>query len=181
MGRFGPCRLLWILCRRRGRGIHRCGHRFVRQRERVAQTRQVQEKPGSSESPALLGGHTNAGDAVTVSVDTVAGEPAKVTGARTGVRTGAGPTGIPVGVDHEVSVDGILKRVGKIGVASDVVFGIDRDEIFAGKGRIRNNHAQMFYAEGTGGGLSWWLICSGRCLRRVATPASSSCPGLNPN
>ena len=58
---------------REGEGIYTFGHRFVRVWESAAQTRQAQEEAGSSSSPSLLSGHTNAGDTVTVSVDTVMG------------------------------------------------------------------------------------------------------------
>ena len=119
-----------------GEGIHRFSHRFVRGRESAVQTRQVQEEAGSSESPSLLSGHINVGDTVTVSVDTIAGvsEPRLLTLAR-GFVLELGPTGVVVGVDHEVSVDGILKRVGKIRVTGDMAFlGIDRNEMFAGMG-----------------------------------------------
>ena len=167
-----------------GEGIHRFTHRFVRRRESAPKIGQAQEEAESSEPPSLLSGHINAGDAVTVSVDTVAGvsEPRLLALAR-GFVLELGPTGVVVGVDHEVSVDGILKRVGKMGMAGEVVFRIDRDEMFAGMGRIRDNLAQMFYAEGDKRRLE--LVVD---LRRpvfeegVATPSvSSSCTGLNPN
>ena len=49
-------------------GIHRFSHCLVRGRESVVQTRQVQKEARSSESS----GHVKAGDAVTVSFDTIA-------------------------------------------------------------------------------------------------------------
>ena len=165
-----------------GEGIHRFTHRFVRRRESAVR---VQEGAGSSESPSLLSGHINAGDAVAVSVDTVAGvsEPRLLALAR-GFVLELGPTGVVVGVDHEVSVDGILK---KMGVAGEVVFRVDRDEMFSGMGRIRDNLAQMFYAEGDRRRLELVVdlrrpVFEEGVVAPTLTPsASSSGTGLNPN
>ena len=75
MGSFGPRRSLVDLMRKeKGKeGFHMSSHRFLWQMESATQTRQVQEEAASSESPSLLSGHTNAGDAMTVSLDTIAG------------------------------------------------------------------------------------------------------------
>ena len=63
------------------------------------------------------------------------------------------PDGVVLGVDHELDEDLILDRLrgrpGREGIAAlddCVVFRIDKDEMFGGMARIRDNLAQLFYA-----------------------------------
>ncbi|GLB41287.1 putative DNA replication factor Dna2 [Lyophyllum shimeji] len=112
-----------------GNKIHNFSYRFIRQ--------SVQ-----GESASLLNGHINAGDAITVSV-----EPNLLALAR-GFVTELTPTEVVVGVDHKVCVDSIAKRLTKSSPGSSVIFRIDKDELFGGMGRIRDNLAQLFYADG---------------------------------
>ncbi|PIL27261.1 hypothetical protein GSI_10406 [Ganoderma sinense ZZ0214-1] len=112
--------------------IHRLTYRFVK------------TKSGGA---SLLSGHTGVGDAVVVSV-----EPALLALAR-GFVVDLTPDGVVLGVDHELDEDLILDRLrgrpGREGLAhydDTVVFRIDKDEMFGGMARIRDNLAQLFYA-----------------------------------
>ncbi|KZT21167.1 Dna2-domain-containing protein [Neolentinus lepideus HHB14362 ss-1] len=119
--------------------IHQHTYRFVRKSEK--------------ETTSLLNGHMSHGDAVTISV-----EPDLLALTR-GFITELTPTEVVVGVDHDLNVDTILSQTkapgrvcdpfgSAVGVDDRVVFRIDRDELFSGMGRIRDNLAQMFYVDG---------------------------------
>ena len=112
--------------------IHRLTYRFVK------------AKFGGA---SLLSGHTGVGDAVVVSV-----EPGLLALAR-GFVVDLTPEAVVLGVDHELDEDLILDRLrgrpGREGLEHDydsVVFRIDKDEMFGGMARIRDNLAQLFYA-----------------------------------
>ncbi|RDB29779.1 DNA replication ATP-dependent helicase/nuclease dna2 [Hypsizygus marmoreus] len=112
--------------------IHRFTYRFVR-----IQT--------NGTTPSLLNGHINIGDAVTVSV-----EPGLLALAR-GFIIDLMPTDVVIGVDHKLCTDSIAKRLARgasSSPSSEIVFRIDKDELFGGMGRIRDNLAQLFYADG---------------------------------
>lgn len=102
-------------------------------------------KTGSNRS-SLLSGHMSVGDAVTVSV-----EPDLLALAR-GFIVALSPQDVVLGVDHVVNPKKIGARNGC--APSSIVFRIDRDELFAGMGRIRDNLAQLFYADGDAKRLS---------------------------
>ncbi|KAH8096830.1 Dna2-domain-containing protein [Cristinia sonorae] len=89
---------------------------------------------------SLLSGHMSLGDAITVSV-----EPDLLALAR-GFIVGLTPKEVILGVDHVLD----LKKIGirKACPASSVVFRIDKDELFGGMARVRENLARLFYAEG---------------------------------
>ncbi|KAF9804281.1 hypothetical protein IEO21_09435 [Rhodonia placenta] len=110
--------------------IHRFTYRFVKNIHTTA--------------ASLLNGHMSCGDAITVSV-----EPNLLAMAR-GFIVDLTPEGVVVGVDHEINLDAI--RVLTNGRRSihdpSVVFRIDKDELFGGMGRIRDNLAQLFYVNG---------------------------------
>ncbi|PBK88865.1 Dna2-domain-containing protein [Armillaria gallica] len=94
-------------------------------------------------SSSLLSGFLNAGDPVTISV-----EPHLLALAR-GFILELTPTDVIVGVDHDLSSRSIRDRLSAFGSASsDIIFRIDRDELFGGMGRIRENLAQLFYLGG---------------------------------
>ncbi|KAF6760438.1 AAA domain-containing protein [Ephemerocybe angulata] len=102
---------------------------------------------GSSESDQrnLLNGHLNVGDPITVSV-----EPHLLAFAQ-GFITDLTPVAVKLGIDHKVDLEWIRARMRKDDpqfVAGEVVFRIDKDELFGGMGRMRNNLAQLFYANG---------------------------------
>lgn len=112
--------------------LHRYTYRFVRGND------------ASSQSQSLLNGHMSVGDAITVSVD-----PELLALAR-GLIVDLTPQQVVVGIDHELNVEKIAARLqvlrkfrGRIWP----VFRIDRDEN-SGMGRIRDNLAQLFYADG---------------------------------
>ncbi|KDQ55464.1 hypothetical protein JAAARDRAFT_133813 [Jaapia argillacea MUCL 33604] len=125
---------------RRESKIHQFTYRFVRRR--------------GGEEGSLLNGHMSCGDAINVSV-----EPDLLALAR-GFIVELTPTEVVVGVDHEIRLEMIRKRVGLWDEGDDIfgggrgkgggelVFRIDKDEMFAGMGRIRDNLAHLFYAQG---------------------------------
>jgi DNA replication ATP-dependent helicase Dna2 len=104
--------------------------------------------PSSSSVRSLLSSHLNTGDAITVSV-----EPGLLALAR-GFILNLTPEELVLGVDHMLDPDAIRERLGdKVGKYSastkeEVIFRIDKDELFGGMARVRNNLAQLFYAEG---------------------------------
>jgi DNA replication ATP-dependent helicase Dna2 len=94
---------------------------------------------------SLLNGQLHSGDAITVSV-----EPALIALAR-GFILDLTPSEIVLGVDHELCTESISARLAVLQRShrsSQVIFRIDKDELFSGLGRIRNNLAHLFYAEG---------------------------------
>ncbi|KAG6911010.1 hypothetical protein DXG01_005425 [Tephrocybe rancida] len=108
--------------------IHRFTYRFTRR---------------SNEAESLLNGHINIGDAITVSV-----EPTLLALAR-GFIISLTQTEVVLGVDHKLTIESILKRLPATSTrGSPVIFRIDKDELFAAMGRVRDNLAQLFYAEG---------------------------------
>ncbi|KAJ7672725.1 DNA replication factor Dna2-domain-containing protein [Mycena rosella] len=95
---------------------------------------------------SLLSGHINVGDPITVSV-----EPDLLALAR-GFILDLTKSSVVVGVDHELSLETIATRLsrfrGGVGSTSSPVFRVDKDELYGGMGRMRNNLAQLFYADG---------------------------------
>ena len=108
----------------------------------------------SSSARSLLNGHLNTGDAITVSV-----EPGLLALAR-GFILNLTPDEVVLGVDHVLDLDAIRGRLGRDKVQThsasvkkdigeeEVIFRIDKDELFGGMARVRNNLAQLFYADG---------------------------------
>ncbi|OJT15542.1 DNA replication ATP-dependent helicase/nuclease DNA2 [Trametes pubescens] len=109
--------------------IHRLTYRFT--------------KTGAG-GASLLNGHMVIGDAVTVSV-----EPELLALTR-GFIVELAPDSVVIGADHELDEDLIADRLRTIrgSFMGQVVFRIDKDELFGGMGRIRDNLAQLFYASG---------------------------------
>lgn len=94
---------------------------------------------------SLLNGHMSCGDAITVSV-----EPELVALAR-GFIVELTPDALVLGLDHELNIDTVSSRLkARRGSAwsPPVIFRIDKDELFGGMGRIRDNLAHLFYAGG---------------------------------
>ncbi|KAI6043523.1 Dna2-domain-containing protein [Pisolithus marmoratus] len=115
--------------------IHRHTYRFVRAREGLA----------AEDYPSLLNGHMTFGDAISVSV-----EPDLLALAR-GFILHLSPTDVVIGVDHELSVMKIASRLRALRKTKGRItplFRIDKDELISGLGRIRDNLAHLFYAEG---------------------------------
>ncbi|TFK37115.1 DNA replication factor Dna2-domain-containing protein [Crucibulum laeve] len=92
------------------------------------------------EDNSLLHGHMAQGDPITVSV-----EPHLLALTR-GFVLELTPSEVIVGVDHSLSLDVIKARIGSD--TQRVIFRLDKDELFGGMGRIRDNLAHLFYAEG---------------------------------
>lgn len=114
--------------------IHRFTYKFVKARA-----------AGVTASVSLLNGQLHPGDAITVSV-----EPGLLALAR-GFILDLSLTEIVLGVDHELCAKKISEHLSMLDHSSrakQVIFRIDRDELFSGLGRIRDNLAQLFYAEG---------------------------------
>ncbi|TBU22348.1 Dna2-domain-containing protein [Dichomitus squalens] len=107
--------------------IHRLTYRFVK---------------AKSGGVSLLSGHMGIGDAVVVSV-----EPGLLALAR-GFVIELAPESVVLGVDHELDEEMIMDRLRgrREGFVDKVVFRIDKDEMFGGMARIRDNLAQLFYA-----------------------------------
>ncbi|KAI6145369.1 Dna2-domain-containing protein [Pisolithus tinctorius] len=115
--------------------IHRHTYRFVRARDGLA----------AEDYPSLLNGHMTFGDAISISV-----EPELLALAR-GFILHLSPTEVVVGVDHELSIMKITSRLRALRKTKGRItplFRIDKDELVSGLGRIRDNLAHLFYAEG---------------------------------
>ncbi|KAI0654950.1 Dna2-domain-containing protein [Cubamyces menziesii] len=114
--------------------IHRSTYRFVK---------------SLSGSTSLLSGHMSVGDAVTISV-----EPELLAFSR-GFIVELSPDAVVVGVDHELDEELIVDRLhSRRGTFMDrIIYRIDKDELFGGMARMRDNLAQLFYA----GSDSRWL------------------------
>ncbi|KDR70214.1 hypothetical protein GALMADRAFT_76567, partial [Galerina marginata CBS 339.88] len=113
-----------------------------------------------SKTWSLLNGHLGVGDAITVSV-----EPRLLALAR-GYILELSPERVVVGVDHVLDVGALKARVrteipqsqsysqdlnsnsNSNSNDEELVFRIDKDELFGGMARVRNNLAQLFYADG---------------------------------
>ncbi|KAM6495129.1 Dna2 domain containing protein [Amanita muscaria] len=113
-------------------GIHRKTYRFKR---------------SWTQYGSLLNGHINVGDPITISI-----EPRLLALAR-GFVLKLTATDIVVGVDHDLSLDSVKAKLAHAGDddPKHIIFRIDKDEMSSGMGRIRNNIAQLFYADDEGG------------------------------
>jgi DNA replication ATP-dependent helicase Dna2 len=109
--------------------IHQFTYRFVKASSKTVNV-----------EDSLLNGHMSVGDAVTVSV-----EPNLLALAR-GFILALRPEEVVLGVDHSLNVPALALRLGTS--EGQVVFRIDKDELFAGMGRIRANLANLFYVHG---------------------------------
>ncbi|THU76580.1 Dna2-domain-containing protein [Dendrothele bispora CBS 962.96] len=103
--------------------------------------------PRTATSSSFLNGSLDVNDPITVSV-----EP-HFLGLARGFITQLTPTEVVVGVDHDLSLDRIRKRMDAFDSPSSsfnvpILFRIDREELHSGMGRIRDNLARLFYASG---------------------------------
>lgn len=113
--------------------IHRATYRFVKKSGCRA----------GSIQRSLLNGHMSCGDAVMVSV-----EPHLLAIAR-GFIVHLTPHEVILGLDHALKSEVITDRLrARVDSQGDIIFRIDKDELFGGMGRIRDNLAQLFYASG---------------------------------
>ncbi|KAJ2918121.1 hypothetical protein MD484_g2295, partial [Candolleomyces efflorescens] len=130
--------------------VYKFSYTFVKSKAFAAPSSSRSSDDGS-EARSLLNGHLNVGDPVTLSV-----EPHLLAFAQ-GYITHLTPDKVRLGVDHPVDLARIRARLQKDVVIEDnddgeadeeVIFRIDKDELFGGMGRMRNNLAQLFYANG---------------------------------
>ncbi|KAF8347385.1 DNA replication factor Dna2-domain-containing protein [Amanita rubescens] len=122
--------------------IHKQTYRFTRSpTHRIATEFSV--------NPSLLNGHINVGDAVTISV-----EPHLLALAR-GYVLKLTATSVVIGVDHDLSPGSIKAKLSYTSGYQDdneaLIFRIDRDELFGGMSRMRNNLAHLFYVDNEDG------------------------------
>ena len=131
--------------------IHRYTYTFRRSTESALP---LSSQPSSSaqlnQAQSLLNGHLNVGDPITVSA-----EP--LLALARGYILELTPSEVVVGVDHVLDLNAIQSRLNRGPSASEsqpfsgndgVIFRIDKDELFGGMARVRNNLAQLFYADG---------------------------------
>lgn len=114
----------------------------------------TQDAESSTQQPSssLLNGHLSVGDAITLSV-----EPYLLALVQ-GFIVDLAPESVTVGVDHIVDLEAVRERVQvlrrRYGVEEgeeedeEVIFRIDKDELFGGMARMRNNLAQLFFVDG---------------------------------
>jgi DNA replication ATP-dependent helicase Dna2 len=132
--------------------IHRFTYRFVRSSQPQYRTQRQTQLPsvGKEEAGSLLNGQISVGEGITLSV-----EPDLLALAR-GFVTDLSPTAVVVGVDHALDLERIGWRLAtrqpKVSTSpqkdEEIIFRIDKDDLHGGMARIRDNLAQMFYAEG---------------------------------
>ena len=91
---------------------------------------------------SLLNGHISVHDAITVSI-----EPDLLALAR-GFVLELNPDGIVVGVDHDLSLKNVRIRRPRLPCDGSLAFRIDKDELFGGMARIRENLVQLFHPDG---------------------------------
>ncbi|KDQ12346.1 hypothetical protein BOTBODRAFT_422259 [Botryobasidium botryosum FD-172 SS1] len=125
----------------------------------------------------LLNGQITEGDPVSVSI-----EPDLLALAR-GFVIKLTPHYVTVGVDHEVKVESTLARMQSASQhTGPTIFRIDKDELAGAMGKIRNNLARLFYADGDSKRLSLVVDLTppvfdeSDVLEGVALP-----PAFNPN
>lgn len=92
---------------------------------------------------SLLSGFINVGDPINVSV-----EPHLLAISR-GFVLELSPDAVVIGIDHELSKETLHNRLSGFGTPPpEILFRLDKDELFGGLSRIRENLAIMFYADG---------------------------------
>ncbi|KAJ8085344.1 DNA replication endonuclease-helicase Dna2 [Marasmius tenuissimus] len=105
-------------------------------------TYRFKRAPSSLLSTSLLNGLLDVNDAVTISV-----EPNLIALAH-GFILALTPTEVVVGVDHDLSLEHIRSRPNISSSSEPIIYRIDRDDLHGGMARIRDNLAQIFYADG---------------------------------
>ena len=169
--------------------IHRYTYSFIRSGRWTAPfPSSPTQSPASKQS--LLNGHLNTGDPITVSI-----EPNLLALAR-GYILELNPEEVVIGVDHVLDESSLKERVQQTRSTDDnadnseLVFRIDKDELFGSMARVRSNLAQLFYAGGDAKRLSLVVdlrkpIFSAPTPPFVVTPTNPSTPPhlahLNPS
>ena len=122
--------------------IHRYTYTFARSTKWTASSSSASKSGIPAQS--LLSGHLNVGDPITVSA-----EP--LLALARGFILELTPSEVVLGVDHALDIESIrakLRTTSSAPKVADVVFRIDKDELFGGMARIRSNLAQLFYVDG---------------------------------
>ncbi|KAG7095095.1 hypothetical protein E1B28_005882 [Marasmius oreades] len=117
-------------------------HSGARERKIHTYTYRFHRAPGSPRSTSFLNGLLDANDPVTVSV-----EPNLVALAH-GYILSLTTTEVIIGVDHDLSLEHIRSRLKVTDPNQTIIYRIDRDDLQVGMSRIRDNLAQLFYADG---------------------------------
>ena len=97
---------------------------------------------------SFLNGHIGKNDPVSLSI-----EPDLISIA-VGFVVELTPTEVKIGTNQKLDVDALLERTGRLdrhGGDYRPIFRIDKDEMLSGAARMRNNLAQLFYSEDSGG------------------------------
>ena len=132
--------------------IHRWTYTFARSKRWTNTILQISQSPPtveSSSTQSLLNGHLNVGDPVTVSVG-------PLLALTRGFILELTPSQVVLGVDHVldlVSIRNRLRKDSSFHASDEVIFRIDKDELFGGMAKVRNNLAKLFYAAGDRRGL----------------------------
>lgn len=152
--------------------IHQHTYKFVRRDARL-----------DGDQASFLNGFINVGDAVTVSV-----EPYLLALTR-GFVIELTPKSVVLGVDHNIQEADLRSRIramskgpGKNSTSDtndDLVFRLDKDELFGGMSRVRENLAHLFFADGDIQRLR--LVVDLAPPRFDGSVELPSCPRLNPN
>lgn len=132
--------------------IHKFTYRFARSpraedwTQNFVQKCSLQGTADEDERKSLLNGHMSIGEPVTISV-----EPDLLALAR-GFIVDLSPRTVTVGVDHVLDLERIRWRLSTRHQDSHghggLIFRIDKDDLYGGMARIRDNLAHMFYADG---------------------------------
>ncbi|KAJ9114076.1 hypothetical protein QFC22_005896 [Naganishia vaughanmartiniae] len=117
--------------------IHKHIYTFVRATENDG----VQS---SQPSTSFLSGHIGKNDPISLSI-----EPEFLAIGR-GFVLDLTPTEVTIGTNLEINIDALLDRSGR-DRSTPIVWRVDKDEMLAGTAKMRNNLAQLFFAEEVGG------------------------------
>ncbi|KAJ9091006.1 hypothetical protein QFC19_009302 [Naganishia cerealis] len=118
--------------------IHRHIYTFVRA------TGKDNAQGSDKSSTSFLNGHIGKNDPVSLSI-----EPEFLAIGR-GFVLDLTPTEVTIGTNLEINIGALLDRSGR-DRSMPIVWRIDKDEMLAGTGKMRNNLAQLFFAEDSGG------------------------------
>lgn len=142
----------WLKTAKRGSSIHRYTYCFMSSISSISSQSPRKSRASSSQvvpTQSLLSGQMGVGDPVVLSIE----------GEKLGIAKGficeLSPYRIVIGLDHRlenvgaVSIGSMIPKTHKLDDQTPKIFyRIDKDELMAGMGRIRDNIAQLFYTHG---------------------------------
>ncbi|EGF98352.1 uncharacterized protein MELLADRAFT_113623 [Melampsora larici-populina 98AG31] len=142
----------WLKTTKRGNTIHRYTYCFMSSTSSVSSQSPKKSRASLSQvvpTQSLLSGQMSVGDPVVISIE---GEKLAIA---KGFICDLSPYRIVIGLDHRV------ENIGPVSIGSmipksykqddqkpKIFYRIDKDELMAGMGRIRDNIAQLFYTHG---------------------------------